>query len=558
MGAETRGEIPTGEDSDKSREGGPHGGLLGHVGRVHDDVVRRRLSGGRFQVSLVWEGVLVGLVGGLVVAAYRLVLSWAERTVRAITGAAAENPMYVLGWFVVLGVLATIVALLVRWEPDTSGSGIPQVDAEVMDALDMRWPRVLVAKFAEGTLAALGGLSLGREGPSVQLGGMAGKAVSRVLGRGRGEERLLVTCGAGAGMAAAFHAPLTGVMFALEEIHKTFSAPLIISAMTAAVTADYVASQLLGLSPVVIFSLSEYVPRGAYGALVLFGVGMGVIGALHNLGMFVAQDLLARIRWHAPLVRLLVPFILAGVVAFTAPILMDGGDAILELLRRPQGLTMLALAGMLVGKYVFTCVCFGAGTPGGTLFPLVTMGALAGALLGEGFCEVFGLDRVLVLNFMVLGIAGMFAGAIRAPVTAVVLAFELTGSLDALLSLSIVSVIAYVTANLLKVDAYYEHLLSRLLGVSADEAHGRWGAGERQLHSYVVEAGCELIGARISDVAWPKGTLVVTVTRCGNDLVPRGSTELMESDRLLVLFGSDAGVRAERRVRELCRGSLEG
>ena len=96
----------------------------------------------------------------------------------------------------------------------------------------MPWHRVIAAKFAEGALCAFGGLSLGREGPAVQLGGMSGKAVSKMLRNGRGEERLLVTCGAAAGMSAAFHAPLTGVLFALEEIHKEFSAPLIISVMS--------------------------------------------------------------------------------------------------------------------------------------------------------------------------------------------------------------------------------------------------------------------------------------------------------------------------------------
>ena len=500
----------------------------------------------------------MGLAGGLVVAAYRFALSWAERTVRGLTAAAAANPFAVVGWFCALAVMAFIVGALVRWEPDTSGSGIPQVDAEVMGAKRMRWPRVLAAKFAEGVLSALGGLSLGREGPSVQLGGMAGKAVSRALGRERGEERLLVTCGAGAGMAAAFHAPLTGVMFALEEIHKSFSAPLIISVMASAVTGDYVASQILGLEPVVMFPLTEFLSHGVYWLLIPFGVVMGLTGALHNLGMFLAQDVLARIRLHAPFVRLMIPFLLAGIVAFTAPILMDGGDAILELLREPAGLTVATFALLLAGKYVFTCVCFGAGTPGGTLFPLVVMGALAGGLVGELACLTLGLDRALVLNFMVLGIAGMFASVVRAPVTAVVLAFELTGSLQALLSLSVVSIIAYVTTNVCRVDAFYEHLLAKVLGVSADEAHGRWGAEGRQIHSYTVEAASELDGERVRDAHWPERTLVVSIDRHGTTLIPDGATKLQAGDQLLVLFDEHAQDRAESRVKSLCRGSFLG
>lgn len=526
--------------------------------RPRRDPVQRRLSEDRFQVSLVWEGLLVGLFGGFVIALYRLALAWAERTVRHLTSVAAGDPLLVAGWFCMLAVMALVVGFLVKWEPDTSGSGIPQVDAEVMGAKSMKWHKVLVAKFIEGTLTALGGLSMGREGPSVQLGGMVGKGVSRLLGRGRGEERLLVTCGAGAGMAAAFHAPLTGVMFALEEIHKTFSAPLIISAMTSAVASDYIASSILGLSPAVAFELTAFIPHAVYALLIPFGVVMGLVGAAHNLGMYFAQDVFSKVRVHAPYLRLLIPFALAGIAAFAMPQLMDGGDAILELLEEPAGLPVFTLLALLVGKYVFTCICFGSGAPGGTLFPLVVMGALVGALLGICLTSLLGVAPELIVNFMVLGIAGMFAGAIRAPVTAVVLAFELTGSLHALLSLSIVSVFAYVTANLLSVDAYYEHLLGKLLGVSAEEAHGRWGADGRQLHTYTVEAGSKLCGSCIKDVSWPERALIVTVSRFGADIVPHGDTTLEAGDEILVLLDERSGDHAESRIRGMCRGSFSG
>lgn len=517
--------------------------------------IRRRLSR-RFQVSLVWEGALVGLFVGALVTLYRLALTWGEKTLRSVIATFGSNPLNAALWFLALVVMAVVVAALVRWEPATSGSGIPQVDAEVMGAMEAPWHRVIGAKFIEGTLGAIGGLSLGREGPSVQLGGMAGKGVSRILKRGRGEERLLVTCGAGAGMAAAFHAPLTGVMFALEEIHKTFNAPLIISVMMSAVMSDYVTSQVLGLQPVISFKLAEVIPHEAYGMLIVFGLVMGVIGALHNAGMFRIQNLLSKIRYRSAFMRYLIPFVIAGLVALTAPDLMCGGDAILELLMRPQGMGLLALTGLLIGKYLFTGICFGTGTPGGTLFPLVIMGALAGAIFGTAATRFLGMSPDLVMNFMVLGIAGMFAGAIRAPVTAVVLAFELTGSLEQLLSLAIVSVIAYVTANLMQVDAYYEHLLARQLGTSPEETHERWGSHGRQLHSYVVEAGCSAADKLISEIDWPQRTLVVSVRRCGRELVPSGSTRLLEGDRILVLLDEREDDDSERFVRRICHGTF--
>ena len=105
--------------------------------------------------------------------------------------------------------------------PFISGSGIPQVEGEMAGKLNQVWWRVLPANFWR-FLSLFAGLSLGREGPSIQIGAMSGKAVSSLLGRGKTEEKYLITCGASAGLAAAFHAPLAGVMFSLEEIHKNF------------------------------------------------------------------------------------------------------------------------------------------------------------------------------------------------------------------------------------------------------------------------------------------------------------------------------------------------
>lgn len=106
--------------------------------------------------------------------------------------------------------------------------------------------------------------------------------------------------------------------------------------------------------------------------------------------MFELQNLLSKIRYRSPYLRYVIPFALAGLVALAAPDLMCGGDAILEMLMRPQGIGLVALTTILLGKYLFTGVCFGAGTPGGTLFPLVIMGALAGAIFGTAATHVLG------------------------------------------------------------------------------------------------------------------------------------------------------------------------
>ena len=517
--------------------------------------VERRLSR-RFQVSLVWEGALVGLVGGGVVTLYRLALSWAERMLRGITGAAAGDALLVACWFCVLAVTLLVVSALLRWEPNTSGSGIPQVDAEVLDRLDAPWARVIPAKFAEGTLLAFSGLSLGREGPSVQLGGMSGKAVSRILHRRRGEERLLVTCGAAAGMSAAFHAPLTGVLFALEEIHKQFSAPLIISVMCSAVVADFLVAQVVGIDPVVSLEFLRDLPHVDYLLVVILGLACGILGALHNRGMFAIQGLYGHLRDHLPQARLLVPFALAGIMAFVWPELMCGGDAILEVLLSPEAPALGALVALFVGKYLFTAICFGSGAPGGTLFPLVVMGGLVGAVFSVCGTE-FGIsEHAFFPNFVALGVAGLFSGVVRAPVTAVVMVFELTGSLDALLSVSIVSILAYVTSSLTKTDAFYDHLLARLIGVSSDDSSVSGLSGEKDLGHVRVGAGSRLEGLLVREVPWPDGVRLLLIERAGRDVVPTGETRLCAADELLFIVGTEAAGDARIKLGVMCEGRV--
>ena len=517
--------------------------------------VERRLSR-RFQVSLVWEGALVGLAGSALVALYRLALSWAEHALRTFTSQASGNPALIAAWLVLLAVLLLVVSRLILWEPSTSGSGIPQVDAEVAGRYDASWARVIPAKFAEGTLLALSGLSLGREGPSVQLGGMSGKAVSRLLHRKRGEERLLVTCGAAAGMSAAFHAPFTGVLFALEEIHREFSAPLIISVMCSAVTSDFLVSQVIGTEPVISLAFSRNLPHPDYALVVVLGLASVLLGALHNRGMFACQGLFDRIRSHLPYARLAVPFALAGVVAFTWPELMCGGDAIVESVLSEQRPTLLALVALLMGKYLFTTVSFGSGAPGGTLFPLVVMGMLVGGAFA-GACVLLGVPETFYPNFVALGVAGLFSGVVRAPVTAVVLVFELTGSLDALLSVSIVSIIAYVVSGLTKTDAFYEHLLARLLGTTTEDRTVTGLPGEKDLATVRIGTGSRIDGMLVRDVPWPDGVRLVTIERMGEEVVPTGDTRLRAMDEMLFISNADALEDARLKLQLMCAARVQ-
>jgi Chloride channel protein EriC len=416
----------------------------------------------RIPVMLITEGLCVGLIGGFIVLLYRVALTFAGNWLIKILSYIKGNPFRCAVWFLILMALAWIVGRLVKWEPMISGSGIPQVEGEVSGRLSQNWKRVLPAKFAGGFLCMLGGLSLGREGPSIQLGAMAGQGISRALGRGKREEKFLMTCGASAGLSAAFHAPLAGMMFAVEEIHKTFSIPILLPVMTASVTADYIASHILGLDPVFHFQITEYLPQNYYWLLILLGILVGVSGVFYNWGMLKAQELYRKIPLLKETGRLLIAFLTAGVLGLVMPsVLGSGSGLIVSLTKGEMVLGMVVLT--LVVKFLFSAVSFASGAPGGIFFPLLILGALLGAVFAMTGAEFFGLDPVYINNFVLLGMTGFFTAIVRAPLTGIILLFEMSGSISQMLSLSIVSVTAYIVATLMRSEPIYDSLLKRIL-----------------------------------------------------------------------------------------------
>lgn len=423
---------------------------------------RAALSRERFTRSAAFlpcAGLLVGLLAGTVSVLYRLCLSFASEALgRVLAFARGSLPLTAL-WFLVLLALAFAVSLLVRREPLIGGSGIPQLESEIKGKIDSRWLRVLVCKFTGGFLCLLGGLSLGREGPSIQLGAMAGKGLSRALRQTGEEERALLSCGASAGLAAAFHAPAAGVLFCLEEVHHTFTPRLLIPLMTAVLSADLVSIGVFGPSPVFQFAPQADFTPALYLLILPLGLLLGVLGSFYNVATLRAVRFLQRESGLPVFVRIALPFLTAGVLAFTVPALLGSGHELVEEAAAGEFLVQTLLL-LLLGKFLFSLLSFSSGAPGGIFFPLLVLGSLIGCAYGVLAVRLFELDPAFLGVFLLLGMAGNFAAIVRAPFTGAILLFEMTGSLHCLLPLLAVSLIASVTADALRVEPIYDALAS--------------------------------------------------------------------------------------------------
>ncbi len=498
-----------------------------------------------FRYALVLEGVVVGAAAGLVTVLFRVALEQADLLRQQVGAYLSAHGWAIAVWLLLLLVFAAAVTRLLRLEPFISGSGIPQVEGEMQGGISQTWWRVLLAKFAGGLLTIGAGLSLGREGPSIQLGAMAGKGVSRAARRGRTEEKMLMTCGASAGLAAAFNAPFAGTLFSLEELHKNFSTDVLLSAMAASVTADFISRQVFGLRPVFDFSAAQMMPLHRYWTVLLLGILLGLLGVLYNFCVRKSQDLYAKIPW--PFVRVAIPFLLAGVLLVAYPMTLGGGHSLVELVS--QDMALRALLVLFVVKFVFSMLSFGSGVPGGIFLPMLVLGAVA----GSAFSQVLRLCGVesAPQNFVILGMAGLFAAIVRAPITGIVLICEMTGSFSHLLTLSLVSLVAYVVADLLRSQPVYDMLLSRLM----QKESAAPPRGEKILIESPVCHGAPVCGKTIGEIAWPGRALIVSVKRHDQEVVAHGDTVLQPGDTIVLLCNEEEGRTVHAALETQCKST---
>jgi len=222
---------------------------------------------------------LTGAVSGLLVVAYRTAIVSIENYRAALVGNAPPAKV-VLFWFGIVAAGALCTAFFVRRSPLIKGSGIPQVKAFLMRRIDFDWKRELPLKFAGGTLALGAGLSLGREGPSIQLGALTGTAIEDLF-HIPDYRRFLVTAGAAAGISAAFNAPLAGVLFCIEELHRNFSPIMLTVTMIASFVANVIMWIFFGTNPIFELTILETLPLRYYFTVVLgIGVLAGALGSL--------------------------------------------------------------------------------------------------------------------------------------------------------------------------------------------------------------------------------------------------------------------------------------
>ncbi|WP_312647371.1 ClC family H(+)/Cl(-) exchange transporter [Aminipila sp.] len=413
-----------------------------------------------FKYSLMLKGAIVGALTGILIVLFRLSVQGMWGITEQILNYARKSVLFAMAWLLILFFIALAISFLLKIEPMIAGSGIPQAKADVKGQLSLKWWKVLLCKFTGCILALGSGLSLGREGPSVLLGSMVGKGFARITKRGRPEEHFLMTCGAGAGLTAAFNAPIAGAVFCLEEMNRSFSEKTLLTAMASTITADFMASYIFGLKPIFTLKVGQTMPLKYYWLIMILGVVLGALGALFNKCLDMFQKL-----YKKPFIRpfrIMIPFVMLFVLGFIYPNAIGSGSNLVEAVSTGKFL-ISAMFILFIVWFIFFMFCFGSGAPGGIFMPLLVFGAILGSIFGQISGVGLGFGNAYLETFVIVGMAGYFSAIVRAPITGIILISEMTGTLSHLLALSLVSLAAYFAADILKAKPVYDQLLQRIM-----------------------------------------------------------------------------------------------
>ncbi len=459
----------TGDRRTGARAAAPPAGRLAAVARLlRSNVVA---LGNDEQARLLVLAAVIGAAAGAVTIVFYEAIDAVQQVSLRTALRSALPPWVVIPVIVAVGLVAC--RSLVRWGAGgSSGETIPDVMYRVtVKGGHISAARVLVKTAAAAVVIGTGG-SVGVEGPVAVAGAAAGSRIGRWLRASPNRLRTLVGCGAAAGISAAFNAPITGVVFGIEKILGTAGSMALGPFVVASIVAATVGRAVFGNHPILAMP-SAYAVASPWELLLYVGLGVvtGAVGVLYSRGVWWAQDLFA--RWRRGWVQVVLGAVIVGAldVLFRADLWGHGHQSVnLGIIAARTGWFLLALA---LAKLVATAATFGAGGVGGQFTPALFIGAMLGGAFGTLAGTIVPGAMVSPGAQALVGMAGLVAGATHAPLTAIMMVFEMTGGYDLILPLMLTGIVAYVVARRLHhEDIYSEWLVRRgvVLSHGADAA----------------------------------------------------------------------------------------
>ncbi len=447
--------------------------------------------------------ILIGVFSGLAVVCFRVAIEWTQFAVLGSTLAPSVPRVFLAPAIAGLG----IAVLVMKVFPQARGSGVNQTKAAVYVLNGYISFKTVIGKFIVCALAIGSGQSLGPEDPSLQMGAGIASAIGRSLKLSQKKIRLIAPVGAAAGLAAAFNAPISAVVFVIEEVIGTWSAGVLGAIVLAAVSSVVTMRWFLGpeslfrVPPIQIAHPAEFI---AYAVLGLAG---GAMSLVFLKWLAYARPRMKRLPLWSRYLQPAAAGLLIGLIGIRLPQVMGAGYSFIDQALHGQFTWRLLLV-LAVVKLVTTGISFLSGTPGGMFAPALFIGAMLGGSVGAMEHHFFPRLTVTVGTFALVGMGTFFAGFLRVPITSIFMVIELSGNYSAALPVMVSSLIAYFISRRFE-DVPLFDMLTRQDGLILPSIEER-----REQVSLVVEDAMQVDTAI---VAQPSETLAALASRIGEN-----------------------------------------
>lgn len=407
--------------------------------------------------KIVLQAILVGLISGLLVVLFKICIN--ELFVFIQNSIAHFDLLHKLFIFPIITTLGGLISgiLVFKFAPETKGSGIPFVKMVMARMGNITRLRSIIIKFIAGVTGIGTGLSLGREGPSVQLGAGAGALVGKIFKMRGTDQSKLVAAGAGSAIGATFNAPIAGTVFVLEELTNKFSANLLFPVLVATVTAASVARHFLGNNPsfTIPYITHNLSLEGIFVCIIL-GIIAGFLGVAFAKIIYKNNDFFENLNKLPNWLKPAIAGFVIGIIGLFIPYILGSGNLSVDLLLQHK-LTLTTVLLVFVAKFFITPFCFGSGAVGGIFLPMLMLGSFLGYIVASVF-NILGIQTDVIVMSMI-GMGAFLSAVARTPITAVVMVFEMTAGYTHILPIMLSAAIANLVAEKLNHRPIYASLI---------------------------------------------------------------------------------------------------
>lgn len=419
------------------------------------------------RVLRLYSGAIVlGILVGLVSSLFQLGIDQMEDAMLYVLKIANY---WGVGQILCYGVLSMVMVFL-AWlsvtqiAPEAQGSGVQEIEGALLHERPVFWKRLIPVKFFGGILALSAKMVGGREGPTIQMGGNLGAMLGQLFKMPQARIDTLVAAGAAAGLAAAFNAPLAGVLFVMEEMRNQFNYSftdfkmVIIGCVTATITMHLI----VGSGPAIVMNVFSLPGASSLWLFFCFGILVGFMGLVFNKVLMASLNRVDRLSLKMRIFYVLSIGLLVGILASTYPDTVGGGYKIISQSFSSTP-SLFVLCSLLMVRFVTTMLCYSSGVPGGIFAPMLALGTLLGLSFSECMQWVLTDTTVHPGMFAVAGMGGLFAATVRSPITGVILIVEMTQNYSLILPLMITCITSTTIMQLAGNPPIYAQLLKRTL-----------------------------------------------------------------------------------------------